>query len=179
MPLLLEWYFPIDRPIVWVEAQYAVNKSLNGDPEKIKRYIASEVIKSKVDKHISEKLSKKYVITYLNQSNNNQSVDNNDKYWLAEVKSSGIDTSAVVNFAYGIAAYKEMRPSVTIDGELTVYDVSSEEVLLRGTVESEQDFREHRSLEEFTADNGKLFNEDLNSAINSFAYLVARKLEVW
>ncbi len=62
---------------------------------------------------------------------------------------------------------------------MAVYEVNTEKILLKGTVESEQDFREHRSLEEFTADNGKLFNEDLNSAINSFAYLVARKLEVW
>jgi hypothetical protein len=58
-PLLLERYFPIDRPIVWAEAQYAMNKSLNGNPEQIKRYIASDVIKSMVDAKIAEKLSKK------------------------------------------------------------------------------------------------------------------------
>jgi len=178
-PLLLQHYFPIDSPIVWAEAQYAINKSLNGDPEKIKRYIASDVIKGVVDTKINEKLSKKYVITLLNQPKNPQYDDRNDKLWLAECKSLGIDTLAVVNFAYGIAAYKEMQPSVTIDGDMAVYEVNTEEILLKGTVESEQDFREHRSLEELTADNGKLFNEDLNSAINSFAYLVARKLEVW
>jgi hypothetical protein len=72
-----------------------------------------------------------------------------------------------------------MLPSVTIDGDMTVYEVNTEDILLKVTVESEQDFREHRSLEDFTADNGKLFNDDLNSAMNSFSYLVARKLEVW
>jgi len=179
VPLLLERYFPIDRPIVWAEAQYAMNKSVNGNPEQIKRYIASDVIKSMVDAKLAEKLSKKYVITDLSKSNNQQPADNDDKRWLAKCKTSGIDTLAVINFAYGLAAYKEKLPSVTIDGDMTVYEVNTEDILLKGTVESEQDFREHRSLEEFTADNGKLFNDDLNSAINSFSYLVARKLEVW
>jgi len=177
-PLLFASYFPVDRPIVWAEAQYAVSKSLNGDPEAIKRYIISKKIKSTVDMQIKEKLSKKYEITILNtQDNGSEKIEL--KRILAESKSSGIDTVAIVNFAYGLAAYKEKQPSVTIDGDMTVYDVNTEEILLRGTVESEQDFREHRSLEEFTAENGKAFNEDLSNAINSFAYLVARKLEVW
>lgn len=179
VPLLLERYFPIDRPIVWAQTQYAMNKSINGNPEQIKRYIASDVIKSMVDAKLTEKLSKKYVTTDLSKSNNQHPTDNYDKYWLAKCKASGIDTLAVISFAYGLAAYKEKSPSVTIDGDMTVYEVNTEDILLKGTVESEQDFREHRSLEEFTADNGKLFNEDLNSAINSFSYLVARKLEVW
>jgi len=51
-PLLLQHYLPIDRPIVWAEAQYAINKSLNRDPDKIKRYITSDVIKGMVDAKI-------------------------------------------------------------------------------------------------------------------------------
>lgn len=172
VPLLL------DRLIVWAEAQYFINKSVNGTPE-IKSNIASNVIKSMVDAKITEKLSKKYVLAKPSKPDSRQPTDMFDKQLLAECKASGIDVLVLIGFAYGLAAYKEMQPSVTVDGDMTVYEVNTGDILLKGTVESEQDFREHRSLEEFTADNGKLFNEDLNSAINSFAYLVARKMEVW
>lgn len=179
VPLLLARYFPVDRPFVRVAAQYAMNKSVNGNPEQMKRYIASDVIKSMVDAQITQKLTKKYVITDLTKSSDQPVAGNDDKQLLAKCKAAGIDTLAVVNFAYGLAAYNEKQPSVTIDGDMTVYEVSTGNILLKGTVESEQDFREHRALEEFAADNAKLFNDDLNSAINSFSYLVARKLEVW
>lgn len=177
-PLLLASYFPMDRPIVWAEAQYAVSKSLNGNPEIIKSYIISNQIKGMVDTKIKERLSKKYATTLLNPPND-ESDQVEEKRMLAECRSLGIDTLTIVNFAYGLAAYKEMQPSVTIDGDMTVYEVNTGEILLRGTVESEQGFREHRALEEFTAENGRAFNEDLNHAIDSFAYLIARKLEVW
>jgi hypothetical protein len=178
-PVLLSLYFPIDRPIVWVEAQYAVNKSINGSPEQIQQHIVSDMIKNLVDTTIAEKLSKKYTVTDLNKLDARSNSGNHDQYLLAQCKDAGIDTLAVINYAYGLAAYNAKQPSVTVDGDMTVYEVNSGNILLKGTIESEQDFREHRTLEEFAADHGKLFNEDMNSAINSFSYLVARKLEVW
>lgn len=69
--------------------------------------------------------------------------------------------------------------SVSIDGAMTVYDVNSGEIILKRNIESDQEFREHRSIEELSKEDGKLIKEDFNGAVKGFASNVARQLGVW
>jgi len=159
-------------------AKYKIDKSLGGTPDKASPLVLRD-FKVALDKSIEEKLSEKYRVVSPDCFDSQGQTLHTRSQCLEKARLLDLDTLAFIELAYGFAAYNERSASVSIDGILIAYDVASGKIILRKELESDQDFREHRALDEFTKDNGRLFKEDLHSAINAFSSYAARQLGVW
>jgi len=169
----------IETGILMGVREYRTSKSINGDTNKVRAFIAGSSLKPSIDFSINEKLSKKYAIVEPKFFEGKALSIRKTDECLMESKRLGIDTLVFLEIAYGLAAYNDKPASVSIDGAMTVYDVNSGKIILKKNIESDQDFREHRSIEELSKEDGKLIKEDFNGAVIGFASYVARQLGVW
>jgi hypothetical protein len=169
----------IEGLILWGEARYKISNSIVGDPDQIKTNLIRKNIKYDVESALTDKLSKKYNIVRTEYFEAKALTSSDKNKCLEEAKQIGVDTLVFLEFAYGLAAYNGKPASVSIDGEIVVYDVSTAKIVLKKEMESDQDFREYRTIADFAKEDGKLFKEDLNGAINGFSSYVARQLGVW
>jgi hypothetical protein len=152
------------------------SKSIDGDIDKIRPFIARSSLKPNIDSGIAERLSHKYVTVIIyDEAMSLQNITG----CLEESRKTGIDTLVSLEITYGLAAYKDKLASVSLDGEMTVYDVASGEIILKKKIESDQEFREHRTIEELSKEDGKLLKEDFSGAVKGFSSYVGRQLEVW
>ncbi len=165
--------------LMGIRENTASSKSISGDLKDKGLPTANLALKNEIDVVLIQKLSKKYLIVDPQYFDARKLSFQNKSECFAEAKRVGIDTIAFFDIAYGLATYNDKEASVSIDAEMIVYDVEKEEIVLKKLIESDQDFREHRKVEDFATENGKLLKEDLNGAINGFSSYVARQLGIW
>ena len=165
--------------LLGIREHTASSKSVSGDLTDKRLSSVNLTLKNDIDSALIQKLSKKYPIVEPQYFDVKKLSLKNKSECFAESKRIGIDTLAFIDIAYGLATYNDKEASVSIDAEMVVYDVEKEEVILKKLIESDQDFREHRTAKEFANQNSKLLIEDINDAINGFSSYVARQLGIW
>ena len=164
-------------------ARHTMSKSLNGDPAEINQYIKGINIKELIDDGITSRISKKYDLIlpqYFDEKAKNKSADFADESaYLKEAKILGIDTFVLIEYSYGVAAFKDRAACAIVAGKITIYDVVSDEILLRKRLASDDDYiSAYRTVDEFVKDNGKFYKEDFRIAADSFSYLVGKQVGI-
>jgi hypothetical protein len=158
--------------------QYRYSKSVTDSPDTVKPFVPYSSLKRNIDVAVSQKLSQKFVAVEPSYFDARKvSLDAKDDCF-AESKKAGIDTLVFLDIAYGLAAYDNALASLSVDADMTVFDVASEDVLLKKRLESDQNFKENRKVEDLARDDGKLFKQDLDAAVEGFSVYVGAQMGV-
>ena len=151
-------------------------KSLGGDPKVLKEKIGSYPIKKHIDDFLAQQMSKRYHIVdssyfdKLRQENTDK--DDNVNEYISHCKEIDADTLLTVDFLYGLAVYSRDMTSADIDSFITVYDVKSKKVLLKKAITSDLYYKEGYSVDEYAAEDGKLFKENIVKASRGLSLLI-------
>ena len=156
--------------------EYHISNSVKGNFDTIKSYMIGSKVKQSIDTNIKEKLLDKYVVVESNSFENKKLSIRKTSECLLEAKKDGIDTLVIIEISYGLAAYKTTLASVSIDGVITVFDVNSEDIIMKIKIESDYGYRQNRTIEELASEDGKYLKIDFNEAINHFTTYVSNFL---
>jgi len=88
-----------------------------------------------------------------------------------------VDTVLQLNFAYGLAVCAKMkRPTAVVSTVMLVIDVENNKLLMRKEVSSDDYYEKGYTLDEFKANGGELYREEIVKAIQGLSYLVSSEL---
>jgi hypothetical protein len=151
-------------------------KSLGGDPKVLKDKVKFFPIKKHINVSLAEQMSKRYSIVDSNyfEKLQEKSTDKNiniDEY-IAHCKEIGADTLLTLDFLYGLAVYSRDMASADIDSIISVYDVKTNKALLEKVITSDLYFKEGYSIDEYAAEDGKLFKENIIKAARGLSLLI-------
>jgi len=151
--------------------------SLGGKPKVLKEKIGLIPIKNHIDDYLAEQISKRYHIaesSYFleNIQQKKMAKDKKADAYIAHCKEIGADTLLTVDFLYGLAVYSGDMASAVIDSVITVYDVKTKKVLLEKVIASDLYFKEGYSIDEYAADDAKLFNNNIVKAARGLSLLI-------
>ena len=166
----------IENTILIGVKEYRISNSVKGDLDTIKFHINGQTLKQLIDFNIKEKLSDKYIVVESSIFENKKLSIQKTSECLLDAKKSEIDTLVFIEISYGLAAYKKALASVSINGLITVYDVSSEDIIMQRHIESDYGYSQNRTIEEFASKDGKYLKNDFNEAINHFSTYVSNFL---
>lgn len=155
------------------------NKSISGVLDDSRLATVDLSLKDYIDSDLYHKISKKYVVVEPQYFDKKNLSSGKRSECIAEAKKMEIDALVFLDIAYGLVSHNDKQATVSIDADMVVYNVKDKEVILKKVIESDQYFREYRTIEEFSQSNGKLLIEDLQGAISGFSTYVAQQLEIW
>jgi hypothetical protein len=157
--------------------------SLGGSPKALKEKIGLFPIKIHVDNSLAGQLSKRYQIVDLSSFINNMQKQNMGKdkkidEMISYCKDIRADTLLTVDFIYGLAVYSGDMASAAIDSYITVFDVKSKKVLLKRAIMSDLYYKEGYSVDEYAAEDGKLFKENIVKAARALSLLIGYEFDI-
>ncbi len=163
----------IEGMVLNSEAQAAIKLSLGADPKEFLNENKNFRIKN-FDAMLSEKLETAFtVIPSEGLRENCKSSNCGVKDYLKIANEKGADAFVYLKFTYGLAAYLDRPGSVAIDGDLIIYQIPSNKILLKKSISSEEVFIEPHKLVEFIADDSDLFKQDIQKAVEGTALVIA------
>lgn len=161
---------------------YAVTRNtLGGNVDDIRRRVPTCPLRQMLEKGLSEKLSERYQLIgpqLLSAEMSGPDPTGKDglNRLLSVSRKHALDALLVVECGYGLAVYPGESSIVAIEARVKVYDVRTGETICHTRISSGEFFREPRTLQQLTADEGALFKKDVADAANTLSSMIASQL---
>lgn len=167
----------VEGSILSFEANAAQKRYLGGSPKSFLETMKDMQIQRDLEDQIQENLKTGFHVVSSDDLRQECQKNDDDKCGINEYLQSanqmGGEALVYLKYAYGLATYPDEKASVVIDADLWIYDVGQKKVLLKKGLSSEEFFREGHTVDEFLAEDGSLFKNQIQIATDGLSKQVA------
>lgn len=165
-----------------IDAAVVTRRSLGGSMDEVTKELGPFSMKQIFDQKLVERFSKTYeVVGPQVFSEESLKVEKpNDKLdaLFTVAWNHGVDTLILVDFAYGMAVYRDTKASPAIDTVVKVYDIKTGNLLLMKGIRSDGYFRTARTVGELKPNKAELFRKEITEAADVAALAIASEFGI-
>jgi hypothetical protein len=165
-----------------------IGKSLDGDPDVLREALADFPAAATFNDHLCQHLELSFPVVGPDEMTDiditelavNENATGQQVRDYSPLRGQfGVDSVLEIDYIYGIAAYAgRVRPSVVIAAGVRVIDLEDNEVLMSKVLASDLNYKRSHSIDEFAADDGRLFRDEFIQDTCGMANLIARAFGV-
>jgi hypothetical protein len=155
-----------------------IKSSLSGDKNLLVEYFDQYPVKAILDSKLVSRFSKAYEVPNPEKIKDKLHATEDEAtsiidHYIDSLTEAGADTFLYVSFNYGLAVYIDEKSSVALDAEIRVYNVKTNELLVKKFVSSDTYYRSGHTVNEFLDNDAKLLKMDIIEAADGLALRIA------
>lgn len=156
-----------------IDKEIKKSRSLGGDPDDLVREMEGFPIEAVLDNRFAEVFGQKVSIVHPHETKGIELDPPREAEGTIDYsplkRRFGADTALLMDYRYGLAFYAEQKASAAVSAEVSLVDINDGRVIMRTRILCDTPFLGGHTVDEYKADNARLFKEEIAEAARSLA----------